>query len=186
MGHLGELYILKWANMKMKNVQISYLLTNRPTGEVITHLRSQLRNTEPCTQLKMCVIGPQGRGKSTVIQALIDGHMDKVKVSKRLVTKTNLTLKPSSKLKSRLQSDGSAFHLRVFELSCQKELEVCQPLFWTDDSLFLLVWDICMGSSGIDTWLSNIKVGLYTDESTYICVIFILLKFSIYYIFRAT
>ena len=48
--------------------------------------------------------------------------------------------------------------LRIWELDGSPELQALQPVMWTENSLFLLVWDMTDEASGLCQWLCNIKV----------------------------
>ncbi|XP_070204815.1 leucine-rich repeat serine/threonine-protein kinase 1-like isoform X2 [Littorina saxatilis] len=159
LGNLRECWDLKVNGLNIKKSDLQEVVQSGKTAEIIEHLRKQMRNVQPCDIIKVTVIGPQGKGKSTVVEALTRGDSREVKLSDQPVTVTTSLLKSASgiNIKDRAENDRPNVTLRIWELAGNPELLAIQPVLWSENSLFLLVWDMTEGTAGLSQWLCNIK-----------------------------
>ncbi|XP_076443910.1 leucine-rich repeat serine/threonine-protein kinase 1-like [Babylonia areolata] len=159
MGNLGSCWDLKLKGLNLQRAEQQEIVKNGKPLEVIDHLRKKLRKAQPCHTLKVLVVGPQNKGKSTVIESLVRSNMNKVKPSQQYVSVTSTTLKAPGGLKipERTNNDRPVITLHIWELAGSPEFVSLHPLLWSENSLFLLVWDMNEDVSGLSHWLSNIR-----------------------------
>nr|KAG5709901.1 hypothetical protein BaRGS_029943 [Batillaria attramentaria] len=164
MGNLTECWDLRLQGLDMRKADLQEAIKKGRSQDVIEHLRKQLRKVQPCHTVKLIVLGPQGKGKSTVVQALAEGSMKPVTVSDKCITRTTVTLKSHSKLylymTQRKDVDRPDLTLRLWELPGQPELLALHPVMWTENSLFVLVWDVTAGITHLDHWLCSLQARL--------------------------
>ncbi|KAL8598085.1 hypothetical protein ACOMHN_030371 [Nucella lapillus] len=159
LGNMGMCWDLRLTGLSLQKTDQQEVVKNGKPVDVVEHMRKQLRKIQPCHILKVIVIGPQNKGKSTVIESLVRASAHQVKQSQEIVSVTSATLRPpcGMKIKERADKHRPVISLRIWELSGKAELVALQPVLWSENSLFLLVWDITEGVSGLRHWLSNIR-----------------------------
>ncbi|XP_025076879.1 leucine-rich repeat serine/threonine-protein kinase 1-like isoform X3 [Pomacea canaliculata] len=157
MGRLTNCWDLKLQDLNIQNRQLRDVIQGNRAQEIIGHLRDQLRRVESTYILKTIVLGPPGKGKSTVIRTLAPNCGNTF--CDTIIPTTVSTFK-ESKVKIEGRKDKPKVTLRIWELPGTLELMAMHPVLWTENCLFLLVWDMAAGINHLDHWLCGIKARL--------------------------
>ena len=121
-----------------------------PTAACIRYLNSRLRSSRPYFRMKMMLVGKQEMGKSTLVARL---H------NKDIGNKSTVGVDVSEWRYSPAYSKKT-FHFSIWDFAGQKEYYATHQCFLSQNSLYLLVWNITEGEAGIDDlepWLNNIS-----------------------------
>ncbi|XP_071114811.1 leucine-rich repeat serine/threonine-protein kinase 1-like [Haliotis cracherodii] len=134
------------------------LLNDRKTTELIDHLRQLLRKSEPNNRLKLVVLGPQDKGKTTLL-SLLQGttcqqHGDKINTTEWKLTAKGVyqMLLPSSK---------PDIKFNVWELPGNPDLHIIHQCFLTQNALYLLVFDLRKDYQHLQEWLCQIQANAH-------------------------
>lgn len=163
MGNLTECWDLRLQGLDIRKGDLQEAVKKGKSQDVIEHLRNKLRKVQPCHVVKVLVLGPEGKGKSTIVKSLAEGSFSPVTVSDRHITRSCISLsKPREKFKidGRKDSDRPELTLRVWELPGQAELMALHPVVMTENCFVLLVWDVTSGISNLDHWLCGLTARL--------------------------
>ena len=121
-----------------------------PPIACIKYLNSRLRSSRHYYRMKMVLVGKQAMGKTTLVARLHNkdiGNESTVGVD-------------VSEWKYAPAYNKRAFHFSIWDFAGQKEYYATHQCFLSQNSLYLLVWDITKGDAGIDglmPWLYNIS-----------------------------
>ena len=121
------------------------------TADCIRYLNSRLRSARAYYHMKMMIIGKQAMGKSTIVARLHNkdiGNESTVGVD-------------VSEWKYAPAYNKKTFHFSIWDFAGQEEYYASHQCFLSKRSLYLLVWNITEGDTGVadlKPWLSNISV----------------------------
>jgi len=119
--------------------------------DCICFIKKHVRNVRGFYLVKLVVLGKYGVGKSTIVA--------------RLLGKEHKNVVPGglniSKWKYSPSYNRKTFHFSIWDFDGQKEYYATYQCFLSQQSLYLLVWNITEGEAGIadlKPWLNNISV----------------------------
>ena len=121
-----------------------------PPIACIKYLNSRLRSSRHYYRMKMMLVGKQAMGKSTLVARL---H------NKDIGNESTVGVDVSEWRYSPAYSKKT-FHFSIWDFAGQKEYYATHQCFLSQNSLYLLVWNVTEGDAGIDDlepWLNNIS-----------------------------
>ena len=132
------------------------------TAKILAFLQEKLYLLKPIYEMKMIVVGREGRGKTTLIRRL----------QRDYITNRNISTVGIQISKTRLQSSDNrkpfsvgnkslTFH--TWDFGGQQEYYATHQCFITPATLYLLVFSLERGVGGVDelrVWLGNISGGM--------------------------
>ncbi|XP_067665270.1 leucine-rich repeat serine/threonine-protein kinase 1-like isoform X1 [Haliotis asinina] len=134
------------------------LLSDTKTTELIDYLRQLLRKSEPNNRLKLVVLGPQDKGKTTLLSLLqgTAGHQHGDKIN---TTEWKLTAKGVYQML--LPSSKPDIKFNVWELPGNPDLTIIHQCFLTQNTLYLLVFDLRKDYQHLQEWLCQIQANAH-------------------------
>ena len=159
------------------------------TADVIGYLRSILENSKTYARMKLMVVGIQGIGKTSLLEALrqesgsssfkrkTSEHWAKRMGNKNINMKTGRGVsmstvgvdigdwtfeKKNTSVSGGSQASSGPLVFRTWDFGGQTEYYATHQYFLSKRSLYLVVWKIADGEKGmneIQQWLINIQVG---------------------------
>ena len=121
-----------------------------PPIACIKYLNSRLRSSRHHYRMKMMLVGKQAMGKSTLVARL---H------NKDIGNESTVGVDVSEWKYSPAYSKKT-FHFSIWDFAGQKEYYATHQCFLSQNSLYLLVWNVTEGDAGIadlEPWLNNIS-----------------------------
>ena len=121
------------------------------TADCIRYLNSRLRSARGYYHMKMMLVGKQAMGKSTIVARLHNkdiGNESTVGVD-------------VSEWKYAPAYNKKTFHFSIWDFAGQEEYYATHQCFLSKRSLYLLVWNVTEGDTGVadlKPWLNNISV----------------------------
>ena len=121
------------------------------TADCIRYLNSRLRSARGYYHMKMMVVGKQAVGKSTIVARL--RNKDRSNESTVSVDVSEWKYAPAYNKKT--------FRFSIWDFAGQEEYYATHQCFLSKRSLYLLVWNVTEGDTGVadlKPWLNNISV----------------------------
>ena len=121
------------------------------TADCIHYLNNRLRSARAYYHMKMMILGKQAMGKSTIVAQLC--NKDTGNESTAGVDITEWKYSPAYNKKT--------FHFSIWDFAGQEEYYATHQCFLSKRSLYLLVWKVTEGDTGIadlKPWLDSISV----------------------------
>ena len=139
------------------NLDGLYHLSNLPrsvrgaTADCIQYLNNRLYRSRGYYRMKMMVVGKQAVGKSTLVARLLN---------KEIGNESTVGI-DISEWKYAPAYHQKSFHFSIWDFSGHKAYYTTHQCFLPKYSLYLLVWNVTEGDTGIDDlkpWLNNISL----------------------------
>ena len=176
LGRLKQCIYLGVDNLRLSNVQLQNVEGMSKTKSMLSHLRTELRNSIPSKNMKLMVVGLAGQGKTTLLQVLKNGPLKNdthrsTATNGIEINKWNLGGKEArTKLSPQIE-------FSTWDLGGQEVYYATHQCFLTKNTLYILVFNITLGEDAIlhlQPWLLNIQarapnspviiVGTHLDE----------------------
>ncbi|XP_059152219.1 leucine-rich repeat serine/threonine-protein kinase 2-like [Physella acuta] len=131
-------------------------LTRGRVKDLILYLHNRLKKAQRYYRMKLMVVGYGGRGKSSLLQAL------KKKVKSNSAEKPSVTvgvIVEDWKYERQRFGKSVTYTLNTWDFAGQEDFYSTHQCFLSNRTLYLVVYDISMGTEEIDKlkpWLSNI------------------------------
>ncbi|XP_064609297.1 leucine-rich repeat serine/threonine-protein kinase 1-like [Liolophura sinensis] len=126
-------------------------------GGLLAFLRLKLRECDKCNRLKLMVLGKERRGKTALVNALMGTHDSSGKNPNQIVIREWKLAHSSSWWRRR---DMPVVTFSVWDFPGASQLSDIHQCFFTENTLYLLVWDAQDGIEGVkdlDKWFRNIQ-----------------------------
>ncbi|XP_065157528.1 leucine-rich repeat serine/threonine-protein kinase 1 isoform X3 [Atheta coriaria] len=179
MGLLSRLWNLNTRGCSLQEPLKSMIESKKyKTMDIIGYLKSVLEDARPYARMKLMIVGIQGIGKTSLLEALRQEGISRKKPehwAKRMGNK-NINVKTSRgtnmstvgvdigdwvyEKKIRNQSSHGPVIFRTWDFGGQKEYYATHQYFLSKRSLYLVVWKISDGYRGLNEilqWLVNIQ-----------------------------
>lgn len=123
--------------------------------EILTFLQYKQRNSKPHWCMKLSVMGPEGKGKTSLLNGLTKGNVKNLKTSPGLsactwTTERKWTIFPET-------NSIPSITFNVWEFSKPDKFSDIHNCFISKNSLFLLVWDIRKSVEELEPFLMSIE-----------------------------
>lgn len=123
--------------------------------EILTFLQYKQRNSKPHWCMKLSVMGPEGKGKTSLLNGLTKGNVKNLKTNPGLsactwTTERKWTIFPET-------NSIPSITFNVWEFSKPNKFSDIHNCFISKNSLFLLVWDIRKSIEELEPFLMSIE-----------------------------
>lgn len=154
MGRLRNILFLKLENLEQ--------LTDPPDEikqdgvKTIMYLRNTLRNSKPCYTVKLMLVGRAGQGKTTLMHRL---RRDYTYNQNTATNGIDIDEFRYSRNAFGIFNSFAEYTFQVWDFGGQEEFYTTHQCFLSTLALYLLVWNLEEGESGIEMlrgWLDNI------------------------------
>ena len=156
---MRSLHTLHWSGNPLKFPSQRFLST-ASTTETLGHLKSFMEETVFNNQVKLALVGQEGAGKSTLVEAV------NFKRDWRFNSVANPEKTDGVEISS---ADLHNYHLKIFDLAGDVEYLKTHMLFLSDNNLFLTVFDMSQYVVGTITrsvdHLGRLELWLKTIQS---------------------
>ena len=125
----------------------------------IAHLQAQLNKTVPQYRMKLMFVGASKRGKTTLMNCILNGSTINQKSRKKPSAQNISTVGVTVKEWVYPWKHGVEYHLSCWDFAGQEDFYSTHQCFLTPRSVYILVYDFSQGASelaSIIPWLLNI------------------------------